>query len=132
MNECGNGEEKKMPLQSMFFGDEIVLAFLMQLTEYLADDGRAIIALNSLIGIQDVFERFRRSAPAGRRLTFRLLDRYTFPLSLCCDEWATCFGISNKEFESWLDAGLASFLVDSDGRLHWFYEIIECRFDPET
>lgn len=44
----------QLPVRAMFYGDEVITRFLDQLPEYLAPTGKAIVGLNSLVGIRDV------------------------------------------------------------------------------
>lgn len=115
-----------LDLEAMFFGDVVMLRFLRQLPDFLAPSGRAIVGLNSLVGITDIIERsrstdFRGDGPA---LQFRLLERIELPLLFYTDAWRDARGALLREFEAGREAYKADFLNAGD-TINWFYEITE-------
>ncbi|WP_394840259.1 methyltransferase [Pendulispora rubella] len=115
-----------LDLSAMFGGDSVVLRFLLEMPKYLAPGGRAIIGLNSMMGIQDVLARYRASVPGECPLRFRLLERHCFPLLFYSDAWQAARPWLMAEFQSWKDECKSAFSQDGDGTIHWSYEIVEC------
>lgn len=111
---------------AMFGGERVVLDFLENLPERLTPAGRAIIGLNSMIGIQSVLTQYKRLGEP--RLRFRLIERHTFPLMLYTESWQWLRPELLAEFARWRDQYGSVFCLDADGTIYWSYEIIEC--DP--
>ncbi|MEB0139097.1 MULTISPECIES: methyltransferase [unclassified Undibacterium] len=119
-------EVNEIPLSAMFYGDTLLLRFLQELPTYLNKGGRAIIGLNSLVGIQDILSRYKNEKYQDRRLKFRFLERHTFPLLLYSESWKRISSRLMEEFSSWRDKNQAAYSVDSKGNLYWSYELVEC------
>jgi release factor glutamine methyltransferase len=121
-----DSRQSPLALEAMFYGDSVLLRFLQQLPERLADNGRAIVGLNSLIGIADLFRRSRSThPPAGdRTIDARLLERLELPLLFYTDEWLEVRSSLLAHFEQGREEYAATFVTKGD-TLHWFYEITE-------
>jgi len=76
-----------MKPEAMFYGENILLKFLQELPDRLSYKGRALIGLNSLVGIQDVLAKFRATHPTSSPLNFRLLERHSLPLLFYSPGW---------------------------------------------
>lgn len=120
------GDASMVPA-SMFYGDSTLLRFLLELPDQLNADGRAIIGLNSLVGIQDVLARYRDACGGAATLSFRLLERHTFPLLFYTDAWRQLRAGLQMEFRRWREQNGAAYTADGHGNLYWSYELIECR-----
>lgn len=112
---------------SMFYGDQILLRFLCELPGRLCQGGRAIIGMNSLVGIQDVLERYRACYSGASPLSFRLMERHTFPLIFYSETWKKASSALFEEFRNWRESNRAAYTIDSQGQIYWSYELIECR-----
>jgi release factor glutamine methyltransferase len=123
----GDGHGVDMEPESMFYGDEVLLRFLKALPERMHRTGRAIIGMNSLVGIGDVLARYRSSYPSGAPLQFQLLERHSLPLLFYSSSWRRAEPFLRKEFEKWRDLHGAAYTIDGQGRIYWSYEVIECR-----
>jgi release factor glutamine methyltransferase len=115
-----------LDLDAMFYGETVLLRFLGQLGSHLAPGGRAIVGLNSLVGVSDILERSEAAfvKAGGSRLRLKVLERVELPLLLYTDEWATVRGDLLREFQSGESLYGARYVV-RDEVLHWFYEITE-------
>ncbi|MBW4702640.1 MULTISPECIES: class I SAM-dependent methyltransferase [unclassified Micromonospora] len=113
-------------LEAMFYGDSVLLRFLQQLPDHLTANGRAIIGLNSLIGIADIFTRSRSTHPPqdGSVIRSRLLERIEIPLLFYTDEWLQVKNSLLAQFEKGRQEYAASYVTKGD-TIHWFYEITE-------
>ena len=111
-----------LDLDAMFYGDNILLRFLHQLPKHLTAGGRAVIGLNSLIGIDDILHRGHDD------LRSRLMERLEFPLFFYTDEWAEVRASLLSEFERGRQEYAASYVAKGD-TIHWFYEITEVAVD---
>ncbi|WP_320784765.1 methyltransferase [Streptomyces sp. CRN 30] len=115
-----------LDLSAMFSGETVLLDFLRRLPDHLTPSGRAVVGLNSMTGIREVFTRLAREQ-AGAALRFRLLERHSFPLFFYTRDWQKARETLLTEFRRWREEHGAAFSVDSDGTLHWSYEIVEIR-----
>jgi len=120
-------ESFDMAPETMFYGDEVLLRFLKDLPGRMNRTGRAIVGLNSLVGIRDVLARYKASYPKGAPLLFQLLERHSLPLLFYSPGWKRAEPFLHEEFEEWRDAHGAAYTIDGQGRLYWSYEIVECR-----
>ena len=118
--------EYDMRPEAMFFGDHVLLKFLHDLPNRLSSTGRALIGLNSLVGIQDILKRYSSSNPTDSPLRFRLLERHSLPLLFYTHGWKLAEPLLIKEFKFWRDHHTAAYTVDANGQLYWSYEVIEC------
>lgn len=116
----------------MFYGDSVLLRFLLELPEHLHIKGRAIIGVNSLVGIQDVFGRYRAAHNSSPPLSFKLLERHTFPLLFYSGAWHRMRVNLLQEFSRWCNQNGAAYTMDTRGNLYWSYELIECRIRKGT
>ena len=114
-------------LLSMFYGERVLLEFLKRLPNYLKKDGRAIVGMNSLVGIQDVLHTYQRLHACAPRVQFRLIERHTFPLLFYSEQWRRASASLLQEFSVWKDRHTAAYSQDGSGRLYWSYELVECR-----
>ncbi len=126
----GNREGIDMAPESMFYGDEVLLRFLKDLPDRMNRTGRAIVGLNSLVGISDVLARYKAFYPTGAPLLFQLLERHSLPLLFYSPGWKCAESFLREEFEDWRDSYGAAYTVDGQGRLYWSYEVIECKRVP--
>lgn len=125
-------DDKNLAPGAMFYGDSVLLRFLLELPEHLHAKGRAIIGVNSLVGIQDVFGRYRVTHNGTPPLSFKLLERHTFPLLFYSEAWH-CMRVNLlQEFSRWCDQHGAAYTMDTRGNLYWSYELIECRIRKGT
>lgn len=122
--------DASMAPASMFYGDSTLLRFLLALPGRLNTGGRAIVGLNSLVGIQDVLARYRAASDGAPPLSFRLLERHTFPLLFYTEAWRQLRAGLQGEFRRWREQNRAAYTVDSHGNLYWSYELVECRIGP--
>lgn len=118
-----------MALSSMFYGDSTLTRFLTELPDHLHPRGRAIVGMNSLVGIQDVLSKYRDAHSGRSPLSFRLIERHTLPLLFYSEHWKRAESLLRSEFQSWQDAGAAAYTVDSQNQLYWSYELVECRLN---
>ncbi|SDJ40519.1 methyltransferase [Nonomuraea jiangxiensis] len=114
-------------LSAMFSGEKVAFDFLRQLPHHLTSNGRAIVGLNSMIGIRSVLSRIRELDGVGDALEFKLIERHTFPLFFYSGDWRESRDILLTEFHRWRDRHGIAFSVSDDGTLYWSYEVIECR-----
>lgn len=126
----GNEDGIDMAPESMFYGDEVLLRFLNDLPDRMSRTGRAIVGLNSLVGIRDVLARYKGACPTGAPLVFRLLERHSLPLLFYTPGWKRAEPFLRDEFERWREMYGAAYTVDGQGRLYWSYEVIECKRVP--
>lgn len=63
-SKCGQHD---IDPQAMFYGDEVLLRFLHELPPYINQRGRALVGLNSLVGIRNVFNRYLADHPYAPR-----------------------------------------------------------------
>lgn len=115
-----------LELPTMFCGESVVLEFLKGLPGYLVPSGRAIIGLNSMIGIQDILSKYTKSFADDPPLRFKLLERHCFPLFFYTDSWSSVQAEMLEEFHRWKDQYNAIFGQGDDGTIYWSYEIVEC------
>jgi len=123
------GGHADMALSSMFYGDDVLIRFLQELPDRLHPRGHAIVGMNSLVGIQDVLARYRNMHAGSSSLSFRLIERHTFPLLFYTDQWRRAETVLLEEFAMSRSRGAAAYVIDSRGRLYWSYELIECRIN---
>jgi len=110
---------------AMFYGETLLLKFLLELPGRLAPGGRAIVGLNSLLGVRDVLQRLEdASAGTGRGIRHRVLHRVELPLLFYTDEWASVRGDLLQELADGAGRYGAQYVM-RDQVLHWFYEITE-------
>lgn len=115
----------QLPIQAMFYGEKVIARFLDDLPRYLAPSGRAIVGLNSLVGIRDVLDRYKETHHGAPPLTYRLMERHTLPLLYYSDQWQMTSKLLKREFQHWANHDLASYATDKNGTIFWSYEIIE-------
>lgn len=115
-----------LDLNAMFYGDGVLVDFLAELPGRLAPGGRAIVGLNSLVGIADVLRRGNRKVQSNgqKKLKFKLLERVEIPLLLYTPSWQSASSDLLEEFEQWRHAHRSAFLKIND-HFTWFYEITE-------
>jgi release factor glutamine methyltransferase len=116
-----------VPPGVMFCGDKLLVRFLNELPRHLRSGGRAIVGMNSLVGIRDVIKQHELAYSGCSPLRFRLVERHTFPLLFYSDTWKKAERILLEEFTDWQESNKAAFTLDGQGRLYWSYEIVECR-----
>lgn len=126
------GSDCDLVPEAMFFGDQVLLQFLKELPAYLHKNGRALVGLNSLVGIQDVFSRYRATCYGEVPVRFRLLERHSLPLLLYSPGWKQAYPFLREEFRHWQDHYGAAYTIDSQGNLYWSYEVVECILSPST
>ncbi|GAA2425354.1 class I SAM-dependent methyltransferase [Streptomyces macrosporus] len=119
-------KQSSLNLEAMFYGDSVLLRFLQQLPEHLADNGRAIVGLNSLLGISDIFDASRSTHRPRDKSTLhsRLLERIEFPLLFYTDEWLEMRNSLLAQFEQGRQEYAATYVTKGE-TIHWFYEITE-------
>lgn len=119
-------KHRSLDLEAMFYGDSVLLRFLQQLPEHLSDNGRAIVGLNSLIGIADIIEGSQSThrPSGGFTIHSRLLERIEFPLFFYTDEWLEVRNSLLAQFERGRQEYAATYVTKGD-TIHWFYEITE-------
>ena len=125
LKRSGNGID--ITPEAMFYGDEVLLRFLKDLPNKMSRTGRAIVGLNSLVGIPDVLSRYKASYPTGPQLQFKLLERHSLPLLFYSPGWKRAEPFLREEFEEWRDQNGAAYTIDGQGRLYWSYEVVECK-----
>jgi release factor glutamine methyltransferase len=121
-----DGKQHALDLEAMFYADSVILRFLQHLPEHLADNGRAIIGLNSLIGIADILGRSQSThwSEGDVAIHPRLLQRIEFPLLFYTDGWLEVRDSLLAQFEQGRDEYAATYATKGD-TIHWFYEITE-------
>jgi release factor glutamine methyltransferase len=130
LDRLRNGDGIDMTPETMFYGDEVLLRFLKDLPDKMNRTGRAIVGLNSLVGIRDVLARYEALYPTGAPLQFQLLERHSLPLLFYSPGWKRAEPLLREEFEEWRDSYGAAYTIDGQGRLYWSYEVVECRCVP--
>ncbi len=125
-----SGDSGAMSPETMFYGDEVLLKFLNDLPTRINRKGRAIVGMNSLVGIGDVLTRYKATYPTGAPLTFQLLERHSLPMLFYSPAWKRAEPFLREEFEEWHDLYGAAYTVDGQGRLYWSYEVVECKRAP--
>jgi release factor glutamine methyltransferase len=115
----------QLPMRAMFYGEEVVSRFLEELPRYLEPTGVAIVGLNSLLGIRDVLYRYDHKYDKHPPLTYKLVERHTFPLIHYTAQWKALDKYLKLEFENWNNLDLAAYSIDKNGKIYWSYEIIE-------
>lgn len=120
-----------LALNAMFFGDEVIVRFLTDLPTQLKPGGRAIVGLNSLVGIEDVQRRAQeiQAKRGGPELTFRQLRRVELPLLYYTDEWAAVGEHLVADFERGRTEYGAHYTV-VDGVIRWGYLMTEVTLGP--
>ncbi|KAA6175700.1 methyltransferase [Pseudomonas veronii] len=118
-------QEGEMPIQSMFYGEEVIRRFLHDLPRYLSPTGTAVVGFNSMVGISDVLSKYNQSHQDTPPLAYRLMERHTLPLLYYSDHWRMISNALNKEFEHWSKQDMAAYSIDKNGEIFWSYEIIE-------
>lgn len=116
-----------VPPGVMFCGETLLVRFLNELPRHLRPGGRAIVGMNSLVGIRDVIKQHELAYSGCSPLRFRLVERHTFPLLFYSDTWKKAERILREEFTDWQQRNKAAFTLDGQGRMYWSYEIVECR-----
>jgi release factor glutamine methyltransferase len=119
---CGD-----MDPSAMFYGEQILLRFLAELPGFLRPDGRAIVGMNSMVGIKELLHQYKKQYGGTAPLRFRLCDRHTFPLLFYSDQWKRMSQKLRTEFAFWRDHHGAAYTVDSQDNIYWSYELVECR-----
>ena len=115
-----------MDSSAMFFGDDVLLRFFTEVPEYLTPNGRVLVGVNSLIGIQDVLQRYKQQFDGPVPLRFRPVERHTFPLFLY-NQWEELGSALRTEFSNWRDNYGSAYAIDSRNNIFWSYEVIECQ-----
>lgn len=125
LNKTALGET--LPPGAMFHGDELLRRFLNGLPAILNPGGRAIVGMNSLVGIQNVIAGHKEDCSGKSPLTFRLLERHSLPLLFYSPAWKNAESLLRQEFSHWRDCHGSAYTEDAQGRIYWSYEIVECR-----
>ncbi|MER5770837.1 class I SAM-dependent methyltransferase [Streptomyces sp. NPDC001985] len=123
--------QPSLNLEAMFYGDSVLLRFLRQLPDHLAPHGRAIVGLNSLLGIASIFAASQppdRPPGAGLALRSQLLERLEFPLLFYTEEWLEARELLFAEFRQGRRDYAATYVTKGE-TIHWFYEITEVTVD---
>ncbi|GIJ28746.1 hypothetical protein Vqi01_39080 [Micromonospora qiuiae] len=126
-------KHRSLDLDAMFYGDSVLLRFLQQLPQHLTANGRAIVGLNSLIGIADIFARSRLAhpPPGGKIIQSRLLERIEIPLLFYTSEWLEVRSHLLEQFEKGRQEYAATYVTKGD-TIHWFYEITEVTVEEKA
>ncbi|MGL5997808.1 MAG: methyltransferase [Pseudomonas proteolytica] len=127
LNKILESFERKGELsaRTMFYGDDVITRFLEDLPRYLSIGGRAIVGLNSLVGIDDILRKYNNKNNKTPPLQFKLIERHTLPLFYYSAQWQKLEKHLKNEFEDWSRRGLANYTIDRQGNIYWSYEIIE-------
>lgn len=123
LSELGE-QAGELDLEAMFYGDRVLKRFLSELPGRLREGGRAIVGMNSLVGIADIIEETRTLSDGAGQLHFRLLERVELPLLLYTRGWRDSSDALKREFARVREQHRAVFLDDGES-LRWFYEIVE-------
>ena len=118
-------QQGQIPTRAMFYGNEVVTRFLDELPAHLSKTGRAIIGLNSLVGIRDILKRYHEKHQGVPPLSYKLIERHTFPLLYYSAQWRMISDALKNEFENWRKKDLAAYSTDQHGNIYWSYEIVE-------
>lgn len=118
----------ELSARAMFYGDDVITRFLEDLPTYLSIGGRAIVGLNSLVGIDDILRKYNNNKKT--LLKFKLIERHTLPLIYYSAQWRKLEKHLKTEFEDWSRKGLANYTIDKQGNIYWSYEIIEFSHQP--
>jgi len=120
-----DGLGSELGADAMFYGETILQKFLLELPRHLTPGGRAVVGLNSLLGVRDLLDRVAAaSAGTGRRLRHRVLHRVELPLLFYTDEWASVRADLLEELAAGASRYGAHYVMRGQV-LHWFYEITE-------
>ncbi|MEV5593647.1 class I SAM-dependent methyltransferase [Streptomyces sp. NPDC052496] len=127
------GKRNFLDLEAMFYGDRVLLRFLRQLPDHLAEGGRAVIGLNSLLGIADLFDSCRSAhrQQGDVALHSKVLERTEFPLLFYTEEWREVRDCLLAQFEQGRRNYAATYTTKGDD-IHWFYEITEVTVEALT
>lgn len=125
-----SNQTDQLSMRAMFYGEEVISRFLEDLPRYLAPSGVAIVGLNSLMGIRDVLHRYDQKYNKKPPLTYKLVERHTFPLIHYTAQWKALDKYLKLEFENWSNRDLAAYSTDQNGNIYWSYEIIEFSHRP--
>jgi release factor glutamine methyltransferase len=113
-----------LDLRTMFYGDAVLLRFLQLLPQHLAEGGRALVGINSLIGIDDVLERSQVDRGSPEVVASELRERHEFPLMFYTDEWRDASTSLLTEFMKGKEEYAATY-VTRGGIMYWYYDITE-------
>lgn len=116
-----------LPPGAMFHGDQLLRRFLNELPANLAPGGRAIVGMNSLVGIQNVINGHKSDCSGESPLAFRLVERHSLPLLFYSPAWQKAERLLREEFALWRDCHGSAYTQDAQGRIYWSYEVVECR-----
>lgn len=111
---------------SMFEGDQTVTRFLQQVGRYLKPNGRVLIGLNSIVGIQSVIAAYREweAKNALWEFDFTVRQKNAIELMLYNDHWKQNGDLIRNQLLLWKQRGLSHFSHAND-HSEWFYEITE-------
>jgi release factor glutamine methyltransferase len=128
---CEDSGDNAINPVAMFYGEQVLLRFLTELPNYFNPQGYAIVGMNSLVGIQDVFNQYKILYQGSPPLRFRLLERYSFPMLFYSEQWKRVRRDLLDEFATWRNQDKAAYSIDSRGNFYWSYELVECRLNKE-
>lgn len=121
-----------LPVNAMFFGDDVIMRFLEDLPRYLDPTGTAIVGLNSLVGIRDVLERYNKKYGGKPPLVYKLVERHDLPPIHYSHQWERLSKYLKEEFYNLAARDLAAYSTDDNGEIYWSYEIVEFSFAPRA
>lgn len=119
------GKGKKLPVESMFYGDTTLKEFFLDLPRYLLCGGRAIVGFNSLVGVKQVIDDFYAAHQRNYVITHKLLESHEFPLMLYTEAWLEVKDAIQNEIIDWVHKGYSNCRILDDGQIIWLYEIVE-------
>ena len=124
--------EGQLPTSALFYGDAVITRFLDDPPKYLEPTGVAIIGLNSLVGIREVLNSYNKKHNDTPPLSYRFIERHTFPLIHYSAQWQMLSSDLQKEFKNWEKQDRAAFSTDNIGTIYWSYEVIEFFHHPAS
>ncbi len=113
---------------TMFEGDELVLRFLQQARQYLKLNGRILIGLNTIVGIDTILHKYRKWETNQNLspLKFDLKEEKEIQLLLYNETWGEQRDLILSEIQQWV-SGDQHLFTKRDGDIFWMYEIVQAK-----
>lgn len=123
-----SGSAKGLSVETMFYGECTLKRFFERAPHYLRAEGKIIVGLNSLVGIEAVLTEMCKAQSGLYECVWSLIERHDFPLDLYTEQWHTLGPLICREIERWVSKDLAYCRFNKKGEIIWSYEIVEIRF----
>lgn len=119
---------KGLSIETMFYGECTLKRFFEKAPHYLKAEGKVIVGLNSLVGIDAVLTDMCKAQSGLYECVWSLIERHDFSLDLYTEQWRALGPLICQEIERWVSEDLAYCRFNSNGEIIWSYEIVEVRF----